>query len=1086
MPDLVRDGSDLPGRSVVSTLELTDEQRAATLADGELFLSAGAGTGKTSVVIARIARAISDGAAPERVLVVTYTEAAARELVDRLARALPSPSTGVQSPGSRVHASTIHGLCARLLREHALAAGLPADLQVLDEGQARVLARTAFALAVERGRAADPEPTLALLTDYGFAELRALVLELDRKLRARGESAPPLPPEARPLAEPLDALRAACGAMLAGAVPSEQARKRLERLRALLARDPVPAELANLKRFSSRPLGALKEPCEAVQRVALEHLDRSAHERLLQLLPRFRAAYQRAKEREGALDFDDLQERLCDLLEADSTVRAAVQAAYDLVLVDEFQDTNGLQCRLLDLVSAESRDRVFVGDEFQSIYRFRDADVGLFRARRDGASTASALTGNFRSRAPVLAFVNELFGGLFDEGSYRPLVPAATFPSPAAAPAVELVVVDGRDQLMPARREAEAAAVATRLRAIVSEGVHGPGDCVVLLRSGSDAAVYERALDRAGLPSASLIAQRYYGMQAVRDVTAYLALVRNRFDDMALASVLASPLVGLSNDGLLALRRAAQAALYYPIQYDQLEGLAEADRTRVRCFRERYEAIVAASSRCRLTELVQRVIDDHDYDLASLVRRDGRQRDANLRKLVQLADEFERLRGADLAGLLDALDTLEAEAVREAEAVTEAQAGAVRIMTIHAAKGLEFPVVAVADLARIPVRTTPSVAVAADGRVGLTLRDAHGGSVRSPLLDAIIDEARREDEAERRRVLYVALTRAQHRLLLAGSVPAAGDSDLAPVLAAAGVDEARLRVGEELACEIDGHPIAVHVFDGTSSVTAGPIERPGRAAPAVGEQLSLLDQPIEHLPPLSSAPGRARHRPRALSFSALELHERCGFRYYAERVLGLRAAPAGAGPRGTIVGDAVHRAVAGDRSQLAALAEGERERAATLLAAWEASSLAGRIGELADVQRELEFAFLEREVVLRGSFDLYAVDPDGSVLIVDLKTNRLGESAPAAIAAERYRLQQVIYALAALRGGAPAVELAFCFLERPESVVSQRFSQADSAALADELGAAIDRLLGSEFPARPGLVCRDCPALDRICAGTAA
>ena len=1037
-------------------------------------------------MIARVARALADGAAPERVLVVTYTEAAARELVDRLARALPSASAGVQSLGSRVHASTIHGLCARLLREHALAAGLPADLRVLDEGQARVLARTAFAAAVERGRAEDPEPTLELLTDYGFAELRGLVLELDRKLRARGESAPPLPPEARPLAEPVAVLRAACDAMLAGAVPSEQARKRLERLGALLARDPVPAELANLKRFFSRPLGVLKQPCETVQRAALEHLDRSAHERLLQLLPRFRGAYQRAKEREGALDFDDLQERLCDLLEADPAVRVEVQAAYDLVLVDEFQDTNGLQCRLLDLVSAESRDRVFVGDEFQSIYRFRDADVGLFRARRDGASAASALTGNFRSRAAVLAFVNELFGGLFDEGSYRPLVPAATFAAPAAAAAVELLVVDGRGRLMPERREAEAAAVAARLRAIVGEGVHGPGDCVVLLRSGSDAAVYERALARVGLPTASLIAQRYYGVQAVRDVTAYLALVRNRFDDMALASVLASPLVGLSNDGLLALRRAAQAALYYPIQYDQLEGLEEPDRVRVRAFRERYEALVTASSGCRLAELVQRVIDDHDYDLASLVRRDGRQRDANLRKLVQVADEFERLRGADLAGLLDSLDTLEAEAVREAEAVTQAQADAVRIMTIHAAKGLEFPVVAVADLSRVPVRATPSVAVAADGRVGLTLRDAHGGSVRSPLLEAIIDEAKREDEAERSRVLYVALTRAQHRLLLAGSVPAPADSDLAPVLAAAGVEEARLRVGEQLTCEIGGHAIAVHVLDGAGTVPADPTERAGRAAPAVGEQLSLLDQPVEHLPPLSSGPGRARHRPRALSFSALELHERCGFRYYTERVLGLRAAPAGAEERRTVVGDAVHRAVAGDPSLLASLPQKERDRATALLSAWRGSSLERRVGELAEVRHELEFAFLERDVVLRGSFDLHAVDREGAVLIVDLKTNRLGETAPAAIAAERYRLQQVIYALAALRAGAPAVELAFCFLERPESVVSERFAQVDAMALADELGAAIDRLLVSEFAARPGLVCRDCPALDRICAGTAA
>ena len=1064
-------------------MNLTAEQHAAVIADGERFLSAGAGTGKTSVVIARIARAIDEGVAPDRILVVTYTEAAAGELVERLAAALPASVPGASSAGSRVHASTIHGLCARLLREHALAAGLPSDLRVLDEGGARLLAQDAFREAIERARSDEPEIVLELLTDYGLTAVRSLVLELERKLRARGETAAPAPPPARSLAEPLATLREACARMLAGAGQQDGVRMRLARLQALLERDPTPSELANLERFRKRPLHELKDACQAVERVALEHLDVRAHAQISALLPCVRAAYRRAKEREGALDFDDLQERVCQLLETDAAVRATVQEAYDLVLVDEFQDTNGLQCRLLDLVAAASRSRVFVGDEFQSIYRFRDADVGLFRTRRERAAGASALTGNFRSRPEVLAVVNQLFARLFDGAGYRPLVAAADFAPLSGRAAVELNLVPEGAGPMAARREAEAAMIALRLREIVSAGDHAPGDCVILLRAGTDARTYERALVRAGLSAALLIPQRYYGVQAVRDVTAYLALVRNRFDDVALASVLASPLVGISNDGLLALRRAAQTALFYAIQYDQLDGLDDDDRERVRTFCARFEAIVDASQASGLAEIVQRVIDDHDYDLASLVRRDGRQREANLRKLVRLADDFERLRGRDLTGFLESLETLESEAVREGEAVTEAHTDAVRIMTIHTAKGLEFPVVVVADLARASARARPSVAVAADGRVGLTLRDAHGGSVRSPLLEAIADEGAREDEAERRRVLYVALTRAQHRLVLSASLPAPRDTDLGSILAALGIEADALLPGSSFDHGLPDGVVSVRVA--ADAVTPDESMPELGVAPAIGEQLSLLDQAVEYLPPFGEPPGAEGHRPSTLSFSALDLHERCGYRYHVERVVRLRAPLIDGEPAGVRLGDAVHRAIAGDASPLELLDEGMRARALELIAAWQGSALRARAETLSDVRHELGFAFLERGVVLRGSFDLHGTAADGTVTIVDLKTNRLADEPPAAVVRARYRLQQQIYALAALRRGAPAVELVFCFLERPAEPAVERFGHADAPALSSAVGAAIDRLLASDFAPRPGLSCRDCPALDRLCAGPA-
>jgi hypothetical protein len=152
-----------------------------------------------------------------------------------------------------------------------------------------------------------------------------------------------------------------------------------------------------------------------------------------------------------------------------------------------------------------------------------------------------------------------------------------------------------------------------------------------------------------------------------------------------------------------------------------------------------------------------------------------------------------------------------------------------------------------------------------------------------------------------------------------------------------------------------------------------------------------------------------------------------------------------------------------------------------LLAAWEGSSLAARMAAAGAVLHELPFAFVEDDVVLRGSLDICARSPDGSLLVADLKTTNLAGREPAAVVESEYALQCSIYALAALRSGAPAAEIAFCFLERPEAPVTRRFASEDADRLAAEVRAAIGRLRASEFTARAGDHCATCPALDRLC-----
>src|SRR5213076_460521 len=245
----------------------------------------------------------------------------------------------------------------------------------------------------------------------------------------------------------------------------------------------------------------------------------------------------------------------------------------------------------------------------------------------------------------------------------------------------------------------------------------------------------------------------YFGQQQVVDLLSYLRLLRNRYDDEALVSVLASPFVGISNDALVLLRRAApKRPLFVALERDLPATLPDRDAQLLRAFRQRYDRLVAAFSRLSLERLCERVLAEHDYDLAVLSRWDGRRRYANLRKLARLARSYEELRGPDVEGFVRFVRDQEAVGAKELEAVAEEEgADAVRLLTIHAAKGLEFKVVVVADAGRD--RAPPSadeILALADGRFGFRVADP-GTSRRRPAFDYedIKDARHAEQEAEK-------------------------------------------------------------------------------------------------------------------------------------------------------------------------------------------------------------------------------------------------------------------------------------------------------------------------------------------------
>jgi ATP-dependent helicase/nuclease subunit A len=1085
-----------PASAAIRGLTLTEEQELPVSRRGEpLLLSAAAGSGKTSVLVERFVRAIrEDGVAPARILAITFTERAAGELRERVReRLLSLGEREAARDAEAASVGTFHAFCARILRSDPVAAGLDPEFTILDEGLSGGLRERAFKSAMQSFLEGERSDAVDLVAAYGIERMRAMIEGVHTRLRSRGQRLPRLPP-----------------AVLDGEADDD-------------ARDAARA-------------------C-----VLLD-----------ELLAGFTGAYEELKGARRAVDFDDLELRARDLLDENPGLRAAWSERFELLMVDEFQDTNPRQLAILEAL--EQANLFTVGDEFQSIYGFRDAEVGLFRGRRAALAeldSSLALTGNFRSVPPLLEVVNAVFAERFGGFSRLRAERAA---EPPAEPLVELLLTDRAgwedDEELSAEiahglppaarwRQAEARLLAQRVAELVDSRSVQAGDVAVLLRAGGDLEVYERALQLRGLRTLAAVGG-FWAHQQIGDLLAYLRALANPLDELSLYGTLASPLVGLSRDGLALLSLAAKRAgrgvwetCSAPLEEGLLEELSERDRGALLAFCARLRSERAEAPTRTLSELIERAIAASGYREHVLALEWGERRLANVHKLLRLARAFEAGEGRDLRGFLDHAARLqETSGARESDAPVEGvEPDAVRLMSIHAAKGLEFPVVCVADLGRTPNLRQPDLLV--DGsRIGLSLVRLDGAKA-VPALDyeELAQERRAAESEEEDRILYVAMTRARERLLISGAVEFARWPEerqggtmiswLGPALSGALPELAGSGGGAVHDLAVAGAQVRLRL---SSPASAGEVLERGSmsvGAPAVpsylrgalqldgvlagGGQMHLFSLEADAAGPVAAgSPGSSS----TLSYSSLSELERCGYRYYLERELGMgearaaaRSVAAGgvleARARGTLVHGLLEtldfRAPAApSREQVAARARelgirtsgAQREEVARLIDAALGAPPAARLGAAVRVRREYPFAFAlgaqsEELALIIGVIDLLADERDGTCLIVDYKSDRVSEHEDLGALVERdYGVQRLLYALAVLRDGAARVEVLHWFLERPRESVGAVYVAADRGELEERLAGRIRRarmrgFAVSEHPHR-GL-CETCPGRARLC-----
>ena len=510
--------------------------------------------------------------------------------------------------------------------------------------------------------------------------------------------------------------------------------------------------------------------------------------------------YRRTLDKHGVLDFADLLERTLRLLgqmEEFSRSRYRLESRYEHVLVDEFQDTSRAQWRLVrELVRAWSAGEgathgpippsiFLVGDRKQSIYAFRDAEVTVLDAAaefidalRPDAPARAAITRSFRSVRELLLFVNDICDSI-EKAPDRPdafrYTDADAFPTsgvelPAESDAIGFVTADSDT----AQAEAVADEIARLLLdgAVVRDresGVHraaGPGDIGILFRTRESHTLFEAALARRGVPYYVYKGLGFFDADEVKDVLALVAYLADPGSQLRAAAFLRSRIVRLSDEALKRLAPDLAAALT-GAEPAAIEHLAADDRERLRLARESVGAWIDSADQVPPAEIIDRVLSESAYAV-EIGGAGFAQARENLKKIRGLIRRIQNRGYTTLARLTDYFDGLAAGG-DESNAIIDA-AGAVNLMTVHAAKGLEFPIVFLVNIGkgsggtRGDIRITPAPFAGEDdddGDPSVTISDHESVGDRE-------DEAK--DHEETKRLLYVALTRARDRLYLAGTI----------------------------------------------------------------------------------------------------------------------------------------------------------------------------------------------------------------------------------------------------------------------------------------------------------------------------
>ena len=1079
--------------------EFTPEQQSAIeYRRLDACVVAGPGSGKTTVLVERYKRLVErEGMNPNQILAITFTEKAAANMKSRLAAEFRGDAIRLREL-ERGWVSTIHGFCNRLLRENAIAAGLDPRFVMLDERQAEDLRSGCMNSALDIIVAERREEALGLIDMIqGPMFLAGQLKSVYDAILAAGRTISqvrvvPSPqaggPDASGLADILLAIvsqwtdamtntptrREQKGDLQEWALRLEAARAApFDVVQALL--DACPLNLGRVHPDAKEPLRSFREAVELYESAAVDAHTAPSRALVFDVLEHFDELYRRRKTEMSALDFNDLERRGIQLLRENTDVRKRVREQFRQIMLDEYQDINEQQADLVALLRDE--DKFFaVGDPNQSIYGFRHARPEIFRKYRDEVAETARhsveILQNFRSRKAILQTVEALLNAAngIDE---RELLPQRVFHE-KVEPAVEILRILATDKDEAPEREARwlAYRILEMRNSLVLTAKAGTRlaefrDMAILCRVGDAMQPILDALDDAGIPYVCGRRQSFLAQREGLDIRAALHTIANPRDEVSLATVLRSQLVGLSDEALLRLKLQGRSLVsgLNSVDFDTalLAGFALDDAAKLGSFLGNLKRWRMAQAVVSLDVLISRVLTESGFRW-----QPGTVKGDNVEEFLRLARG--RDTGRSLAEFLIDLESVEDAASKEAELSDEDQGNRVQVMTTHAAKGLEFPVTIIAAMEREGRKGAPTVSYTPEYGLGIRWKDSKAKArdgFKDTWAKANADRLKEREEEEGNRLLYVAMTRAEEHLILSYSLTGKSAGAWAK------------RVDEYF--QLKGQPASEETM----------ITRVADSFVTV--RIAAADPPVMKLERAESVdavavmarPAVSGQHDSTANVTSLVAFGICPRRYYLQRYLGWSSGRArrfdpedlpeaedeAADPSAAELGTMVHGVLAG-------LPGPFPPRAMELAEVFTSSELGQRAARAGKVEREWDFIIEVEGTLVRGTVDLWFRDEQGQV-IVDYKTDDVSPEGARGKAKE-YAPQLALYAIAL--GQARA----YLHFLRPNVVVEVSVGESAQAAvrgLIRELGEAQNSL---QFEMRVADHCRTCSFYKGMCPAEAA
>ena len=869
-------------------MRLTPSQRQALNIEKHICVTAGAGSGKTTVLVERYLKILREGnVTPREIVAITFTEKAAAEMKERVIEEL-SPQEehggsaednvlqGFREEMSTAHISTIHAFCSRILQEFPFQAGVPANFSILqgidqklllqetvkktlkkiatDEGDEH---RDAFTRLLQRygGQQKLVDFFSTMINQYDTLEhliqeiyrhpddteireaLQARACEREQQIRERLMSTIDLPEFCRCLNTVLQ---------VAKGKKADGAKNLIHQLEGQYKTHPNSPEVPNLLKEIAQLIttGKNKNTKIATQSFLPKNIDKTAiaeeidllvatskkienipilekekddktddvetddeaktnevetdddfllstiHD-LLKLYTRISKAYTTAKLSQGTLDFNDLQLRTRDLLQNNEGIRQALIKRHKYYMVDEYQDTNELQYELVMLLTNElkSANLFIVGDPKQSIYGFRGADVRVFEKTKQEIIKAEGrdirLTENFRSLRDTVGFVNYFFDHLMGDGQeneFEVEYEALTQARPVKTNGAVEILIGKQDEDSADEYTLIAQHIKNMRNSKVKISERGKNgaeversiaydDIAILIRSRRHLPDIENALLEADIPHLTTGGVGFYQRQEIYDIWNYLNFLNDPTENQtSLAAVLRGPAFGISDTELYEI--SLQDAANFWDKAQKYQSPSDNLRTAIATL-ERHKQF---ARRMPVNQLIVTIVNETGMIGTLETGKQGQQRWSNYQKLLELARNFDGDENKQiLPNFIEFLDILITEEPQEGQAPVEASSGAVRIMTIHAAKGLQFPIVILPRLDRGPQTDREPFIDEAFGIGFSPLNPDKDYSKTEPdIVTHMKNRTNEKETAEKKRLFYVGTTRAKDRLILSGTLSASG------------------------------------------------------------------------------------------------------------------------------------------------------------------------------------------------------------------------------------------------------------------------------------------------------------------------